>query len=102
MSTSNLRKSLLPSHFHIIVHVKDNEDRNSTRAGTWMQKVLQQPERGTAYWLAPPGLLSLLFYGTPDHQLRDDTTHNGLDSPTLITNVLQACLQTNLTEASFN
>jgi hypothetical protein len=28
------------------------------------------------YWLASPGLLSLLSYRTQDYQLRDGTTHN--------------------------
>jgi hypothetical protein len=40
---------------------------------------------GAAYWLAPPGLLSLLFYRTQDHQLRSGTIHNGLSPPTSIT-----------------
>ena len=30
-----------------------------------------------AYWLASPGLLSLLSYRTQDYQSRDGTTHNG-------------------------
>ena len=50
---------------------------------------------GAAYWLAPPGLLSLLFYRTQDHQLRSGTMHNGLGPPTSITseyNALQVFL----------
>jgi hypothetical protein len=30
---------------------------------------------GAAYWLASPGLLSLIFYRTQDHQPRDGTNH---------------------------
>jgi hypothetical protein len=33
---------------------------------------------GGAYWLASPGLLSLLSYRTQDYQSRDGTTHSGL------------------------
>jgi hypothetical protein len=31
------------------------------RAGTWRQKLVQRPRRSAAYWLAPHGLLSLLY-----------------------------------------
>lgn len=46
--------------------------------------------------------LSSLSYTSYDHQSRTDTTHTGLDPPTLIINqenVPQACLQANLIEA---
>ena len=33
---------------------------------------------GAAYWIAFPGLLSLPFYRTLDHQPRDGTTYSGL------------------------
>jgi hypothetical protein len=59
--------------------------RNSNRAGTWRQELMQRPWRGAAYWLAPHGLLSLLCYRTQDHQPRDTTTHIGLGPPSLIT-----------------
>jgi hypothetical protein len=38
--------------------------RNSHRAGTWRQELMQRPCRGAAYGLAPHGLLS---YRTQDH-----------------------------------
>ena len=41
---------------------------------------------GAAYWLDSPGLLSLSFYRTQDHQPRDSTTHNGLGPPPLTSN----------------
>ena len=40
------------------------------------QKLMQRPWRGAAYWLASPGLFSLLSYRTQNYQPRDDTTHN--------------------------
>ena len=52
-----------------------SQDRNSHRAGTWRQELMQRPWRGVAYWFASPGLLSLP-YRTRDYQSRDDTTHN--------------------------
>jgi hypothetical protein len=36
---------------------------------------------GISYWLATPGLLSLLTYRTHDYQARDGTTHNGPSYP---------------------
>jgi len=61
-----------------------------------MQELMQRPWRDVTYWLASPGLLSLLSYRTQDHQPRDGTTHNGLGPPTLITsweNALQLDLK---------
>ena len=58
-----------------------SRDRNSSRGGTWRQELMQTLWTGTAHWLAPHGLLSLLSYRTQDHQARDGTTHNGLGPP---------------------
>jgi len=66
--------------------------------GSWRQELMQRPRRDAAYWLASPGLLSLLSYRTQDHQPRDGTTHNGLGPPPLITNRANA-LQLGLMEA---
>jgi hypothetical protein len=76
---------------------KGGQDRNSHRAGTWRQELMQWPWRGAAYWLASPGLLSLLSHRTQDYEPRDGTTHNG-PSPHLITNRENA-LQLDLMEA---
>jgi hypothetical protein len=51
------------------------------------QELMQRPWRDVLYWLASPGLLSLLSYRTQDYQPRDGTTHKGTSPPTpLITN----------------
>ena len=49
------------------------------------QELMQRPWRDVTYCLASLGLLSLLSYRTQIYQPRDGTTHNGLESPTLIT-----------------
>jgi hypothetical protein len=38
---------------------------------------MQSPWRDVSYWLASPGLLSLLSYRTQNYQPMDGTTHNG-------------------------
>jgi hypothetical protein len=37
-----------------------SQDRNSSRAGTWRQKLMHRPWRGAAYWL-----VQLAFLQTP-------------------------------------
>ena len=58
--------------------------RNSNRVGIWRQELKQRLWRGTAHWLAPHGLLSLLSYRTQGHQPRGCTTHSGLPHQSLI------------------
>jgi hypothetical protein len=41
------------------------------------QELMQKPWRDVTYWLASPGLLSLLSYRTQDYQPRDGPTYNG-------------------------
>jgi hypothetical protein len=53
--------------------IKGSQDRDSSRAGTWRQELMQRPWRGAAYWLASPGLLTLLSL-----EPRNGTTHHGL------------------------
>jgi hypothetical protein len=52
---------------------KVSQDRNSHRAGTWRQELMQRTWR-----VLLTGLLSLLSYRPQDYQPRDGTTHNGL------------------------
>jgi hypothetical protein len=42
-----------------------------------MQELMQKPWRDVLYWLASPGLLSILSYRTLDDQPRDGPTHKG-------------------------
>jgi hypothetical protein len=65
---------------------KGSQDRNSHRAGTWRQELMQRPWRGAAYWLASLDLLSLPSYRTQYYHPRDGIIHNGLGPPALITN----------------
>jgi hypothetical protein len=41
------------------------------------QELMQRPWRDVSYWLASPGLLSLLSYRIQDCQPRDGPTHKG-------------------------
>jgi hypothetical protein len=45
------------------------------------QELMQRPWKDVAYWLASPGLLSLLSYRSQDYQPRDGTTYNGSSHP---------------------
>ena len=65
-------------HLHITIH-HPREIRAGTQEGTWRQELKQRPWRSAAYWLAPPGLLSLLSYTPWDHPAMEGTTHNGQD-----------------------
>jgi hypothetical protein len=64
------------------------EAKTGIQAGqvTWRQELMQEVMEEDACWLASPGLLNLLSYRIQDHQPRDDTIHNGLGPPILITN----------------
>lgn len=44
----------------------------------------QEAMEGDAYWLASPGMLSLVSCNTQDHQPRGDTAHTELDPLTSI------------------
>lgn len=61
--------------------IEGSQDRNSNRAGTWRQELMQRPWSSAAHWLAPCGLVRLFSYRKQDHQTRDSTTHNELDPP---------------------
>jgi hypothetical protein len=52
------------------------EVRTGTQVGQGAE-LMQRPWRDVTYWLASPGLLSLLSYRTQDYQPRDGTTDKG-------------------------
>jgi hypothetical protein len=81
-------KGLFSLHFHI---TKGSQDRNSDRTGTRRQELMQRPWRDVTYWLASPGLLSLLSYRTQNYKPRDGPPT--MDPPTL-DHLLRKCLRT--------
>jgi hypothetical protein len=40
----------------VLFIIKGIQDKNSNRAATWRQELMQRPWRGLAFWLAPHGL----------------------------------------------
>jgi hypothetical protein len=62
------------------------EVRTGTQTG---QELMQRPWRDVPFWLASPGLLSLLSYRTQDYQPRDGPTHKG---PSHLDHKLRKCL----------
>ena len=66
---------------------KGSQDRNTNRAGTWREKMMQRLWRGATYWLAHHSLLSLFSYRTPGHQPRESITHSTLGPSSSITNL---------------
>jgi hypothetical protein len=84
---SNLgRKGFIWLMLQSLLIIKGSQNRNSGRAGSWRQELMQKPWRGAAYWLPPHALLSLLSYRTQDHQPRDWA----LPHPSLIKKMLVA------------
>jgi hypothetical protein len=72
-------KGLFSLHFHIALH-------HQRKSGLELKQVrkkelVQRPQRDVPYWLASPGLLSLLSYKTQDYQTRNGSTQNGPSYP---------------------
>jgi hypothetical protein len=63
---------------HFAVHQKKKSGLELIQGRT--QELLERPWRGVTYWLASPGLLSLLSYRTQHYQPRDGITHKGPSS----------------------
>ena len=57
MTINNLQRKVFNS---VKQFMKRNQDRNSNRAGTWRQELMQRPCKGAAYWFAPHSKLSQL------------------------------------------
>jgi hypothetical protein len=58
-------KGLLSSHFHIAVHQQRKSGLELKQVRK--QELMQRPWRDVLYWLASPGLLSLLSYRAQDY-----------------------------------
>ena len=71
-------KGLSSLLFHIAVHHQRKSGLEFKQVRK--QELMQKPWRDALYWLASPGLLSLLSYRSQDYQPRDGTTHNGPSS----------------------
>jgi len=53
-----------------VYHCHHQSEQELKQGGNPEAGAMQRPGRGTAYWLASPGLFSLLSYRTQDHQPR--------------------------------
>jgi hypothetical protein len=89
-------KGLFSVYFHIAVHHQRKSGLELRQVRK--QELMQRPWGDVCYWLASPGLLSLLSYRTQDYQPRDSTTRNGPPPHPLITNWENA-IQLDLMEA---
>jgi hypothetical protein len=67
------RNGFIQFIFPITVHHQRKSGQSSSRGGTQRQELIQRPWKGTAYWLAPTGLLSLLSYKARGHLPKGDT-----------------------------
>jgi hypothetical protein len=65
--------------FHIVIHHQRKSGLELKQVRK--QELMQRPWRDVTYWLAPPGLFSLLSYSTQDYQSRDGITHTGSYRP---------------------
>jgi hypothetical protein len=81
---SSRGKDSFSLRFHIAVHQQRKLGLELTQGRK--QVLMQGPRRVDTYWLACPGLFTLLFYRIQDYQPMDGTTHNGLGPSSLITN----------------
>jgi hypothetical protein len=75
MTKKQIGEERVYSAYMLLFITKGSQDWNSSRSGK--QELMQRPWRDVPYWLASPGLLSLLSYRTQDYQSRDGPIHNG-------------------------
>jgi hypothetical protein len=68
-------KGLFSLHFHTAVHHQRKSGLEPKQVRK--QELMQRPWRDVTYWLASPGLLSLLASRTQDYQPKDGTIYNG-------------------------
>jgi hypothetical protein len=67
-------KGLLSVHFHTVCCSSPRKPGLELKQ-VRKQELMQKPWRDILYWLASPGLLSLLSYRTQDCQPRDGPTN---------------------------
>lgn len=53
--------SVIFQHYHFHLKKSEQENRNSSRIATWIQRFRQKPWRGTAYWIVCSWLASACF-----------------------------------------
>jgi hypothetical protein len=86
LGQNNLEKKGLIS-LYILNHrsLRESQGTNELKAdSTWRQDLMLKPRSSAVYWLTPCSLLSLLAFGTQDHQQLRDGTYTGLLTPSLI------------------
>ena len=74
------KKSLFGLHFCITVHYQMKPRQELKQGGNLETGAGVEAMNGSCFLACFHGLLSLLSYRTQDHQPRDSTTHNGLES----------------------
>jgi hypothetical protein len=75
------RKGFIFLTLHITHCSSSKEDGTGVKSGRNVEAGADaEAMEGAAYWLAAPGLLSLLSCRTQDHQPTGGTTHNKLGS----------------------
>ena len=72
-------KGLFSLHVHIVAYHQRKSGLELKQVRK--QELMPRPRGDATYWLASPGLLSLLSYRTQEYQPRDGTTHSGTCHP---------------------
>jgi len=80
------------SHTSTLLFITERKSGQELKQGKILQELMQKPQRGAAYWLAPRSLLRLLSYRTFSCRSRDDTTHHGLGPPRINHYFKKCCL----------
>lgn len=79
-------RKLFVLYFHINFHHQRKSIEELKQGRNLEARTDAEAMKGSVYWIAPCGLLNLLYYKTQDQHPRDGTTHNGLNSFQPITN----------------
>jgi hypothetical protein len=57
LGRKGFKELTLPDH----ISSEGSQNRDSNRAGTWRQELMQRPWRDAAYWLVPQGFVQAAF-----------------------------------------